>query len=116
MNFLADDPRPTLELDFNRKRTYTALIDTGATRSYINQNIAAQLQTDGCETMDFANCVQVANGEIIILTEKIIIPVFIHNTMINHEFVIFPALAEEVVIGIDVFKEDRLKDSPAALQ
>lgn len=71
--------------------------------------MADQLKADGNDVINFASCVQVANGDSVELTKKITVLQFFDEIKIIHDFVIFPGLAESVIIGMDFLQKISMK-------
>lgn len=86
----------------HRGLPYTALIDTGAVKSYIGDRIADRCHTDGVELLRSpVSLAKMANGDLINIPGAYVIDFTLGDNQFTEEFAYLPRLTTDVVLGMD---------------
>ncbi len=98
------DRRPYVPLILNNLKV-SALVDTGATRSYVNQITAVEAVRGGAILNECNGYAIVADTRTVDITGSLISNVQIGNKILSLEFFILPKLTQNVLVGIDILEK-----------
>lgn len=102
------DGRPHIDLKIQGIPAL-ALLDTGATKSYVNEIIARKCANRNATVVAKKDHVILANGNTSNTMGRVRAKVEIGDAVIYYDFIIMPKLTSEVVLGIDILKELEVK-------
>ena len=90
-------------------RRYRALLDTGATCSYIRGDVADHCQRHGKKTAPARHSVRLANGLEVSLAGDLRLTARVDNQRLTHRYAVLPTLAHPVVLGIDALRKLKVR-------
>lgn len=98
------DPRPHISISI-RGRTFSALLDTGATSSYVNTNTALFLESLGLIPRHTSAKTTLANGSSSNVSTVYWIELECGKQNISHDFMRLDGMTCEVLFGIDILDQ-----------
>lgn len=101
------DSRPFIISEINQKK-FLSLIDTGSTRSYINEETEAWLREQNWQGTSRKSKISLANGDNIETSTMYRVDVKILNRTLKLEFLLLKGMHESVLLGVDAVKKFKL--------
>lgn len=87
-------------------REFVALLDTGSTASYVNEDVANLLNEIRVEKGTVSTKIRLADGSIKNLTDSFEVDTTMDSIKRLHKFTVMPTLSEQVLIGDDFLKKE----------
>lgn len=104
MRVTSDDPRLFIPITLYG-REYSALVDTGSVRSYLNLEVAQYLREKGTTFHpSSAPRAQLANGEIVPVPEECTVGTIIDHVWKDFTWLHLPQLSTPIILGIDAIR------------
>lgn len=97
------DTRPFVQI-FIAGSKFKALLDTGATKSYINKKVARYLDNQNIKSTPVKTRTILANGSTSMLQYQYAFPFQVNDDILKHQFMKLEGMHEDVLFGIDLLK------------
>ena len=83
-----------------RNRTFSALLDTGASRSVCSIHVAKQLKYS-IKPLKSDEILSGANGSLLKVLGTVVLPIKIEDIILHHSFYVVDRVVDDIVLGVD---------------